>query len=162
MPDETASAILSDDGSYRYRLTRVWGDGPLLTWVMLNPSTADAELDDPTIRRCRSFTQRGKFGGFQVLNLFAYRSTDPSALTKVRDPVGPQNDEMFEKYASPYVCVAWGTKGTPERVTRVVELLGDREVRSLGTTKDGHPRHPLYVKGDQPFVPWQTEGPHLD
>src|SRR3954468_18218250 len=87
-------AILSDDGLYRYRLWRIWDDlAPVMVWVMLNPSTADADVDDPTIRKCIGFAKRHRHGGIILANLFAWRTTDPRELPRAADPVGPANDE---------------------------------------------------------------------
>lgn len=161
MSDIRADAILSEDGRYRYLLTRDWGDGEgRLTFVMLNPSTADATQDDPTIRRCLGFARSAGFSGIAVLNLYAMRATDPRELRHAIDPVGPENDATLRsafawaaERKSPIVA-AWGTHGDRERVRRVKELLGRNDVRHLGLTKDGAPRHPLYVPADQPLEPW--------
>ncbi len=85
----TKEAVISDCGRYRYRLTRRWGDGPLLSFIMLNPSTADAEVDDPTIRRCMGFARRDGYGGIVVGNLYAFRTTKPKALFAADNPLGP-------------------------------------------------------------------------
>lgn len=162
------SAEISPCGQYRYTLTRepiaLWRTQPWwqpAVFCMLNPSTADAALDDPTIRRCRGFAERdgSMFNGIVVVNLYALRSKDPRALWGHADPVGPENDRWIEQVvrdAGTVVC-AWGTNVQPWRVRRVVEILRGTgaSLLCLGTTKDGHPRHPLYVRGDQPLVPWE-------
>lgn len=156
-------ATISQCGRYRYRLTRYWGPGHMLPFVMLNPSTTDAEVDDPTIRRCMSFARREGAGGIIVANLYALRSTDPAALREVNNPFGPANDQELQILAleangtnMPIVC-AWGTHGTIHNGNRAAidqfQKEGARLV-CLGKTKHGHPRHPLYVKGDQPLVPF--------
>lgn len=154
--------MLSECGTYRYTLTRRWADGVPLRFVMLNPSTADSTLDDPTIRRCIGFAKREGYAAVIVLNLYAYRATDPKALLTCDVPIGPDNDEVLRTHLnrlSPVVA-AWGVNARPERVQRVLSLChGVVDWRCLGTTKDGHPRHPLYVKGDQPLVPF---GPHAN
>jgi hypothetical protein len=125
---------------------------------MLNPSTADATLDDPTIRRCRSFASSWGFSGITVANLYALRSTDPAALWLHHDPVGPENDayvaEMAMKHGS--VVCAWGANARDDRVATVVKLLRNAraQLTCLGTTKSGAPRHPLYVRGDQLLIEW--------
>lgn len=146
---------------YRYVLRRGGSAEPLALWVMLNPSTADETNDDPTIRRVIAFTARfaERAGvvpwrrGFTVVNLFARRATDPRVLTGSFDDIGPENDraiaEEAEK-ASLIVC-AWGANKTFGRVARVLEILGPGPKWCLGTTKSGAPRHPLYVKADQPL-----------
>ncbi len=158
---EVATAKLSDCGSYRYTLSRAWGDGPMAAWVMLNPSTADAALDDPTIRRVRGFTRAFGFDGFTVVNLFALRSTDPKALLTREDPVGPENDRWLRRTlaSSLYdlVIAAWGAVGPLgiERATRVRQDFRDAPWHHLGAlTKAGQPRHPLYLAGDTPLTPW--------
>jgi hypothetical protein len=160
--DGGAGAVVSDDGRYRYALTRTWRpDAPLLTFVMLNPSTADAYADDPTIRRCIGFARREGAAGIRVANLFAYRATSPAALVgpvdaAADDPrVGPLNDRYLGTL--PYferIVVAWGAFHAPERVAHVVRLLQPRALWCLGVTASGAPRHPLYVRADAPLVPW--------
>lgn len=124
---------------------------------MLNPSTADAELDDPTIRRCISFAKREGCTELTVVNLFAYRSTDPKQLYKVDDPIGPQNDfyikQAIRAHDMGIVIAAWGAH--PIAINRAKEILAMPEfadVLCLGTTKKGAPRHPLYVKSDAQFI----------
>lgn len=155
-------AVLSDDQRYRYLLTREWVRGaPKLTFVMLNPSTADATQDDPTIRRCISFAKREGFGGVRVVNLYAFRATDPKVMLREIDPVGPGNDSHITGAClERTVVVAWGANAAPYRVKEVLRILDRCRARvvSLGTTASGAPRHPLYVKGDQPFEPYEHSG----
>lgn len=154
------SANISACGLYRYSLSRLWAGRPLMVFVMLNPSTADADLDDRTVRRCIGFARREGMGGLGVMNLYAYRATNPKALLTCDDPVGPQNDGVLtavlnESRNMGYpVVAAWGVNAKPDRVTQVLGLVPTTSWLCLGTTKDGHPRHPLYVKGDQPLVPF--------
>lgn len=146
------SAVISEDGKYRYSLLRVWGDEPRATFVMLNPSTADAELDDPTIRRCVGFAKAWGCGGIEVVNLFAYRATIPLALYGVADPVGPENDRYIVEATTPhkrikFVVCAWGVVDKPlvdGRANFVKQLIGERY--ALEFTAGGHPRHPLYLR----------------
>ena len=153
-------ATVSLDGVYRYRLTRRWGedDGPMVTWIMLNPSTADGTEDDPTIRRCIGFSQSWGFDALTVVNLFGFRATDPKALMDADEPIGPLNYRhvrMAMDMAAGIVC-AWGANArkVPQYrfVPDVAELAGRSPLFCLGTTKDGSPRHPLYVKADTPLV----------
>lgn len=150
-----SSAVISSDGVYRYALTRVWQPvAHRAVWIMLNPSTADATTDDPTIRRCVAFSKLWGCGGLTVVNLYAWRATDPrELLTAAQDIVGPDNDQTITMAlaSSAVVVAAWGVHGKPERVREVTALaaLTGRRLRCLGTTKDGHPRHPLYVRGDK-------------
>lgn len=156
------SAIISTCGKYRYRLDRP-GDltatrGPAV-FIMLNPSVADAQLDDPTIRRCRSFAQAWGCNGLVVANLYAYRATKPADLWQAADPVGPDNDEHLLQVAAEagQIVCAWGAGARPDRVAAVTRMLASAgaQLRCLGVTKlTGAPRHPLYVRGDQPLVPW--------
>src|SRR4051812_41324552 len=90
-----ATAIFSRCGKYRYLLTRSWADGPTATFIMLNPSTAGAEQNDPTIRKCIGFAQRLGFGGLQAINLFALRTPSPVILRKARRPIGPGNQAAW-------------------------------------------------------------------
>ena len=103
-------AVLSECGSYRYALTREWADGKCVAWLMLNPSTADADIDDPTIRRCIGFARQWGYGRLVVVNLFALRATDPRVLVRNADPVGSKNDFYIAKAmkeAQEVIC-AWG------------------------------------------------------
>lgn len=143
-------AVISKCGRFRYSLYRKWSEGPEIAWVMLNPSTADGEQDDPTIRRCMSFSKRDGFGSMLVANLFAYRATDPKKLLGLADPYGPLNGATLAGLSGTVVA-AWGATQRPHVPQ---SWLDKRAWVCLGTTKDGHPRHPLYVRADQPFVPW--------
>lgn len=148
-------ADMSPDGRYRYSLWRTWDPSvTALTFIMLNPSTADAEADDPTIRRCVGFA-RDSFGGIRVLNLYAFRATDPKVMFRAIDPVGPENDAHLRSLgAHETIVAAWGAHARPDRVRQVRRILEGRAVFSLGTTKHGSPRHPLYVRADQPLMPY--------
>jgi hypothetical protein len=109
-PGMRRNAMLSDDGKYRFALTREWdADKPTLVFVMLNPSTADAYTDDATIRTCIALAKRWGYGGLCVVNLYALRATDPAALLAAADPVGKNNDIAISAAASGRdVIVAWG------------------------------------------------------
>lgn len=146
-------AVFDASGRYRYSLWRAWYvDHPRVGFIMLNPSTADEQRNDPTIRRCIEFARVWEFGSVEVVNLFAYKATDMKELLKVDDPIGDENDFFIEKAIErcSTVVVGWGTKGTLlGRDRQVLQLLVRRQdVYCLGVTKDGHPRHPLYVRGD--------------
>lgn len=153
------TANISDCGTYRYRLTRHWDVNTLaMPFVMLNPSSADADIDDPTIRRCIGFARREGAGGIVVVNLWALRATDPKRLALYSDPHGPQNCEALDEIAitsaatGKSIICAWGTGGGERGV-----YVADRFARQgahllcLGKTSAGHPRHPLYVRSDQPL-----------
>lgn len=152
------SAVISNCGLYRYQLDRKWSDAPLLPFIMLNPSTADAYLDDATIRRCIGFARREGAGGIRVMNLYALRSTDPRAIKNSDNPIGPENDAhlvgmatLAKRDGMNIVC-AWGANAAENRVSNVIHRLQWASLVCLGKTKDGHPRHPLYVKADHPLV----------
>lgn len=157
------SAVLSECGSYRYLLTRpaTWDvpERSAALFVMLNPSTADAEIDDPTIRRCRGFARDWSCNGLSVVNLYAFRSVSPKALWQHHDPVGPEANFWLAEAARKHgdVVCAWGANAKPERVREVVAIFQRIRVRMfcLGITKAGAPRHPLYVKADQPLISWE-------
>jgi hypothetical protein len=147
-----SGAYISDCSLYRYTLSRRWDkDLDMVCWVMLNPSTADADQDDPTIRRCVGFTKQWGCGGMLVVNLYALRSTDPYALWQAEDPIGPENDMSIIACAAKCwrVMLAWGTQADPDRASHVVKLLKPYPLYCLGLTQRGQPRHPLYVKADQ-------------
>jgi len=144
-PVAERSAVLSDCGTYRYLLTRRWSEGPLLGWVMLNPSRADALVDDPTIRRCVGFARRWGFAGIVVRNLYALRATDPRELLHHPDPVGPDNHTHLDAAAGDALTVcAWGARGGT-RGGDVAAQLDERGAHlvCLGLTLGAQPRHPL-------------------
>lgn len=158
--------------AYRYALTRTdhalpWlaMHEPRLLWIMLNPSTADETRDDPTIRRVRAFTQRLGFSGFTVVNLYALRATSPADLWTADDPVGPDNNRVINEAAAAAltdgapIIAAWGALAKPERVAEVLTLpcVHRGDLRCLGVTADGSPRHPLYLRSDAECVPWSAK-----
>ena len=161
--DPLSDARISRDGLYRYTLHREWRnplDGPRwVTFVMLNPSTADAEVDDPTIRRCIGFAKALDASGVAVVNLYAYRATQPADLWRCPDPVGPENDEtlaMFFDMAARYnfpIIAAWGANAKADRVRDVLAMPGAERLQALGLTKHGAPRHPLYLRADTQLQP---------
>ena len=157
-PAVRSDALISQCGRYRYWLTRTWdADKPPVCWVMLNPSTADASADDPTIRRCMAFARAWGAGGIVVVNLFALRATDPRELrAQPFNVIGPDNDwHILASTEGRRVIAAWGAHGGQSaRDRRVMRLLEGRDVVCLGVTKDGFPRHPLYVRRDMKPVPF--------
>jgi hypothetical protein len=152
----TKSAVISPCGKYRYHLRRETGSGHgVATFVMLNPSTADAEVDDPTVRKCLGFALRWGCCELHVVNLFAIRATAPADLQTAGDPVGSENREWVEHaikkvrrnlIVGPVVC-AWGIHGSymDQDQTVLGWIEGLCQPMCLGMTKDGHPRHPLYM-----------------
>ncbi len=150
-------AVISPCGVYRYSLARRWEpDGTTALWVMLNPSTADATTNDPTIRRVVGFSRRWGLAAAVVVNLFALRATNPVELRAVSNPVGPECDEhiLGALSVADAVIAAWGAvhPHLREREAAVKELLADNAsvVECLGVTKNGSPRHPLYQPAGQP------------
>lgn len=143
----TSAAEFSPCGRYRYSLTRVWDrERPTILFIGLNPSTADAEKNDTTIRRCIGFARSWRFGGLIVCNLFALRSTDPRVLRVAADPVGPGNAAAIRRACgmAGRVVVAWGVHGRLHRRDEHVLAMIERPF-CLGVTQDGSPRHPLYL-----------------
>ena len=148
--------------SYRYHLRRfisLVGQNNVL-FVMLNPSTADELVDDPTIRRCRGFATLMNAKELRVVNLFAARSTDPKRLREHADPVGPDNDDAIREAAkwADHIVAAWGIHGDLHgRNKQVLELLADARpdlmIECLGMTDGGHPRHPLYLSAETKVIP---------
>lgn len=147
-----SDARISDDGMYRYLLRRTWDFTKLrVLIIMLNPSTADATIDDATIRSCVRLCKWRNDGGFEVVNLFALRATNPAELKTVADPVGPSNNDVIEAaiMRCDIAICAWGAyPGAIERGRTVRGLLRLRRpaVFCWGKTKDGAPKHPLYIK----------------
>ncbi|NUT75044.1 DUF1643 domain-containing protein [Pseudomonas sp. C1C7] len=144
-------AILSEDRVYRYFLSRQWGiSGKKIAFIGLNPSTADAENDDPTIRRCIAFAKA--FGGtsLSMVNLFAHRATNPSELLIAKDPVGPDNDYWLEKtiLSSDLVIAAWGNHGSLLDRNKLIENKYSNYLYALAITKQGMPGHPLYLRSE--------------
>lgn len=159
-------AVLSACGTYRYRLWRRWSDIlPTAIFIMLNPSTADAEEDDPTIRKCIGFAQRMSCGGLVVLNLFAYRATDPDACRRATDRRGPENDEHLRSALAMAsasnlpVVAAWGNaKWAAPRAKTVRQMAAEKRVPllCLDRNKNGSPKHPLYIAYPGRLTPLST------
>lgn len=189
-------AVISPCGTYRYRLWREWrnhpapaqwnmwtdadgkpvvdgageqlGEPKACVFVMLNPSTADGDQDDPTIRRCVGFARRWGFDRLEVLNLFAYRATDPAALLALNDdadPVGVHNqshfntvlfqDCLFGGSTFGRIVCAWGVHGAHlGQDETALGWMGEHERFALGLTREGHPKHPLYLPKDAPLIPF--------
>lgn len=154
-------AVLSECGRYRYLLRRTWDHGkPRALFIMLNPSTADAEIDDPTIRSCMRLSRGLGYGSFEVVNVFALRATDPDELLTAVDPCGPKNEWHVEAAIGrcDIPIYAWGAWPPAEAASVYIR----NAVRSrrpaafcFGRTKSGAPKHPLYIKSGTPL---QTYG----
>lgn len=162
--------------AYRYLLERETGalvGRAVGLFVMLNPSTADENHDDPTIRRCVGFARREAWAWMRVVNLFAARATDPRELLEIprAEMIGPGNDDVIcgQIKAASIVVAAWGATQDLEfaaslRVRQILDALGGHAVEwfCLGVAKYGAPRHPLYVRKDAPLRPWRLEDWRID
>lgn len=150
----SGGAIIS--GDYRYNLWRSWGVGPRLLWVMLNPSTADETIDDPTLRSCIRLSRHWEYGGLEIVNLFAYRSSKPRGLFTTTDPVGSENDYYLAEAAerATKIVLAWGgwtrIGAVRQRASDVSRLLLEHQEKLyfIERTQNGSPCHPLFVPTD--------------
>lgn len=156
--DSNTGARFSPCGAYRYTLWRRWRDGPMMMWLMLNPSTADACHNDPTVERCQNRAYRAGYAGLIVCNLFGLRATDPDGLYQVDDPVGPDNDAaiLASGHQAARIICAWGNHGGSQqlgdqagnlRSEVVIRLLHGQgwTLYALSVTQQGEPGHPLYI-----------------
>ncbi len=159
------TALFDATGQYRYSLGRRWQPkGPEVAFVMLNPSRADADRDDPTLRACIQFARRWAYGSLVVVNLFGYRTAYPAELRKVADPVGPENDYylMAAVERSHQVVLAWGNEGCfGGRDRTILQKLKahSSKLTYLQLNRSGQPRHPLYVRRDRPLSPYRSPHP---
>lgn len=149
-------AIFSDCEQYRYKLWRTWDNekSPLI-FIGLNPSTADETVDDATIIRCTNRAKLWGYGGLIMLNLFAYRATNPNDMKKAQNPIGDNNDDFLKEILSmdTLTIAAWGTHGRfKERDKQIKNLIPN--LHCLDITKDGHPKHPLYIPMDKTPIPY--------
>lgn len=147
--------------THRFSLWRGWDDlipEPWCAFIGLNPSTAGKTVDDPTIRKCRRFSQRWGHGGFYMLNLYTQISTDPKKL--VVEPLGVEASVVFRRCiekSSKIIC-SWGAfKAAQNGLSRIGHLLPEKTLWCLGTTKDGSPRHPLYIPYSQPLCRYEEK-----
>lgn len=161
--DAPSTAVYSDCERYRYSLTRVWdAGGKRALFVMLNPSTATEVQNDPTVERCERRARALGFGAFRVTNIFAWRDTDPRAMRRAADPVGPDNDSAILEGVdwADRVIAAWGTHGAHLGRGPAVEALlrgTGQPLYHLGLSKAGHPKHPLYIAYARQPEPWTPE-----
>lgn len=159
-----SDAVLSPCGAYRYTLTRGAGLGArLVNWIMLNPSTADAHINDPTIIRCIGYTRDWGYGDLVVTNLFSLRSTDPKGLRGHPDPVGPDNDRHLAEQArrADLVVCAWGADlMASRRAPAVLEILRRLGITPhvLGLTSSKQPMHPLFKARSLVARAWELPG----
>lgn len=164
-----STAVISDDGKHRFALTRLLNSptAHAVMFVMLNPSTADADTDDPTIRKCIGFAERWGYGKLLVANLYSTRATEPKELTHSyvadefwEDDTWPLAEQWIRKMASEALTVvcAWGAFKSPFKWYREMQVgqalaaagHDDGTLECLGRNKDGTPKHPLYL-------PWDTD-----
>jgi len=149
-------AVFSPCRTWRYLLWRTWDrDKPTCLFIGLNPSTATETIDDPTIKRCINFCKSWGFGTYLMCNLYGIRSTDPLGIKRAIEPVGLDNDTHISAAAhrADLVVAAWGAGHWQHgRVAKVLSLI--RYPHCVGVTKNGSPRHPLYVLGSQTPVPY--------
>jgi len=149
-------ALLSEDRVYRYSLSRIWDKSkPYLLFIGLNPSTADENEDDPTIKRCIDYADRWGYGGLKMANLFAYRATLPSDLKKSKNPIGVDNNIYIKELSkgAGMTIVAWSNEGSYlNRDKEVLKLI--KEPMCLNINKSGQPAHPLYQKKDIHLKPY--------
>jgi len=154
-------AKFDNERRFRYSLWRAWQNGGAryVNFVMLNPSTADENVLDPTVTRCYGFAKDWGYDAFHVTNIFALRSTDPRELYAVTDPVGPANDTYIRETAdhAALVVVAWGAHGKfRDRGFEVGELLMQFRPKCFGLTKQGQPKHPLYLRRDSDLLDFRV------
>ena len=163
--DVVKKAYISDDQTRRYILWRTWGSGPIAIFVLLNPSTADAEVDDPTTRKCMAYARRWGMSGIAIVNMFSRRATDPKALMDGKPVGGTTADwnlswwelrKHTQKDGNIVVC-GWGSHPlVPYFQHGLIDLilaLGFTPM-ALRVNKDGTPGHPLYLKGTAPLIPY--------
>jgi len=151
-----SGAVFDADLRYRYRLWREWdSDRPRLCFVLLNPSTADAAANDPTIRRCIGYGRQWGYGAIDVVNLFAFRATQPADLRRADDPIGPANDDHIREVieGAGRVIAAWGNAGVWRGRSAIVAALLPVNAVCFGMTGAGQPRHPLYLARGATTVP---------
>ena len=148
------NATFSDCRKYRYALSRTWNSKKkTILFIGLNPSTADEKIDDPTIRRCVNYAQNWGYGSLLMVNLFAYMTTIPTELKKVRNPIGNDNDlhiiELSKK--ADLAVAAWGNEGSLlNRDKEIKKILPN--LMCLKINKSGQPAHPLYQKKDLKLI----------
>lgn len=154
-------AVISDDGLYRYRLTRVlnsYADNEWphrIAWLMLNPSTADAASDDMTVKTITAFSQLWGYTRLDVGNIYAFRATDPGDMKRAYDPVGPQNLTWLARIArdADTIVCAWGNHALPMDVERALSVVR-KPLFCLGRNANGTPKHPLYQPRATVLVPY--------
>lgn len=150
------TAEFSPCRTWRYSLYREWNkERPLVTFVLLNPSTADELRDDPTNRRGLDYANRWGYGSCCFVNLFAYRTPYPEAMKLAEDPIGPENNDYIMAWIrrSERTILAWGNHGSfINRDEEVRGMVCRYNVWSFGYTKVHQPKHILYLRKDAPLM----------
>ncbi len=169
MGNRIDSALFSVCGEYRYELSRFLGPGPTVTFLMLNPSIADATVNDHTVRKCMGFARAWQCGRLLVVNLFAFRATAPRDLLRAQDPVGPRNPAAVHRamrsaeQSGGLVVCAWGTHGTWRDqhllVAKWLQAWPAIRPMCLGFTRNGQPKHPLRLPYTTELLPWSPTNP---
>lgn len=156
----TRSARFSRCGSYRYELLRSWDEGSgCCVFIGLNPSTADAGVDDPTVRRCMGFARDWGYQQLRLVNLFAYRTPYPRELVRCSDPAGSANRRAIRRAcrSADKVVAAWGAHGSlRDQAQKLSDIWADLTLECFGLTQTGHPLHPLYQRRDAILQPFRT------
>lgn len=164
--DDSSGIILDGLGIYRYSLWRVWDiEKPTLCWILLNPSTADENKLDPTLKRCKVYSETWGYGGFTVVNIFGLRATDPRKLFQSKDPVGSSNNYhiLKECLKNSKIIGGWGNRilKFKARLKEIDKILSTEEIYSLKLTNLSQPAHPLYLRGDLRPVLYKKVGESL-
>lgn len=159
-----SGADFSDCRTYRWMLYRKWNPNlPVCAFIGLNPSTADEIDDDPTIRRCIGFAKSWNLGGLIMLNAYGFRATNPKDMKAAIDPIGYLNNMSLDLISKSViegggiVIAAWGAHCHPDRARAVCELVA-RPIHCLGKTKNGCPKHPLYLRSDTQLQMFWKDG----
>ena len=157
---EYTHAVLSDCGQYRYELTRRWDDGPVLEFVMLNPSTADESTNDPTIVRCIGFAKHWGYSALVVRNLYPLRATNPCALlnfsTHDWEEAQRLNSAYLDRADADCTIAAWGAHVAALTWWATGHRIARSDLFCLGTNRNGSPKHPLYVPSNRTPVRWEV------
>lgn len=155
-----SGAVFSSNRAYRYVLWRMWRSiGDYAAFIGLNPSKADEVDNDPTVKRCIAFAKAWGLSGIFMLNIFAFKATDPDEMMATASPIGRKNDEMLLRYCrkSKIIVACWGTHGAyRNRGDDVAKrVLKGQTIYCLGTTKNGFPKHPLYLAKTAGLEPYK-------
>jgi hypothetical protein len=161
-PDIVDSRCVWDGpkNEYRYTLLRVWDKTkPKIAFIGLNPSVADEQQDDNTVRKCINIARRDGYGQIVMLNAYAYRSTDPKGLTSQLDVVGRFNDRYIaeESKSADKIVVAWGNHATDDRHTTLLKVLEGQRLYCFAKNNNGKPKHPLYVSLKAPLISYNRQ-----